>query len=33
LFANEDTLALAQWDCEEMDIICGFCNAKMWIEE
>ncbi len=26
-------LALAQWDCGEMDIIYGFWNAKMWIKE
>jgi hypothetical protein len=26
-------LASAQWDCEEMDTICGFCNTKMWIKE
>jgi hypothetical protein len=33
LFIDEDTLASGQWDCGEMDIICGFCNAKMWIKE
>jgi hypothetical protein len=33
LFRDEDALTLAQWDCGEMDTICGFCNAKMWIKE
>jgi hypothetical protein len=33
LFGDEDVLAPAQWDCGEMDIIYGFCNAKMWIKE
>jgi len=33
LFGDEDALALARWDCGEMDTICGFCNAKMWIKE
>ncbi len=32
LFRDEDTLASARWDCEEMDTIYGFCNAKMWIK-
>jgi hypothetical protein len=26
-------LAPARWDSREMDTICGFCNAKMWIKE
>ncbi len=25
--------ASGRWDCGEMVIICGFCNAKMWIKE
>jgi hypothetical protein len=33
LFGDEDALGLAQWDCGEMDTICGFCNVKMWIKE
>jgi hypothetical protein len=34
LFGDKDALAPeAQWDCGEMDTICGFCNAKMWIKE
>ncbi len=33
LFGDEDALASARWDCGEMDIIYGFCNAKMWIKE
>jgi len=33
LFRNEDALASGRWDCGEMDTICGFCNAKMWIKE
>jgi hypothetical protein len=33
LFGDEDALALTRWDCGEMDTICGFYNAKMWIKE
>ncbi len=33
LFRNKDALALGRWDCGEMDTICGFYNAKMWIKE
>jgi len=33
LFGNEDALTPRQWDCGEMDTICGFCSAKMWIKE
>jgi hypothetical protein len=33
LFRDEDASAPRRWDCGEMDIICGFCNAKMWINE
>jgi hypothetical protein len=33
LFGDEDASALGRWDCGEMDTICGFCNAKMWIKE
>jgi hypothetical protein len=25
--------ASARWDYGEMDIICGFCNVKMWIKK
>jgi hypothetical protein len=33
LFGDEDVSASGRWDCGEMDTICGFCNAKMWIKE
>ncbi len=33
LFGDEDASVLGRWDCGEMDTICGFCNAKMWIKE
>jgi hypothetical protein len=33
LFGDEDASAPRRWDCGEMDTICGFCNAKMWIKE
>jgi hypothetical protein len=33
LFGDKDASALGRWDCGEMDTICGFCNAKMWIKE
>jgi hypothetical protein len=33
LFGDEDALASGRWDYGEMDIICGFCNAKMWTKE
>ncbi len=33
LFGDEDASAPGRWDCGEMDTICGFCNAKMWIKE
>ncbi len=33
LFGDEDASAPGQWDCGEMDTICGFYNAKMWIKE
>jgi hypothetical protein len=33
LFVDEDTSAPARWDYGEMNTICGFYNAKMWIKE
>jgi hypothetical protein len=33
LFGNENASAPGRWDCGEMDTICGFCNAKMWIKK
>ncbi len=33
LFGDGDATTLGRWDCGEMDTICGFCNAKMWIKE
>jgi hypothetical protein len=33
LFGDEDVLASTRWDYGEMDIICGFYNAKMWIKK
>jgi hypothetical protein len=33
LFGDEDASAPGRWNCGEMDIICGFCSAKMWIKE
>jgi hypothetical protein len=33
LFGDEDASAPERWDCGEMDIICGFYSAKMWIKE
>ncbi len=33
MFGDEDASAPGGWDCGEMDTICGFCNAKMWIKE
>jgi hypothetical protein len=33
LFGDEDASTPGRWDCGEMDIICGFCSAKMWIKE
>ncbi len=33
LFGDENASTLGRWDCGEMDTICGFCNAKMWIKE
>jgi len=33
LFADADASAPGRWDCGEMDTICGFCSAKMWIKE
>jgi len=33
LFGDEDASALGQWDCGEMDTICGFCSVKMWIKK
>jgi hypothetical protein len=33
LFQDEDALASGRLDCGEMDRICGFCNAKMWLKE
>jgi hypothetical protein len=33
LFGDGDASAPGRWDCGEMDIICGFCSAKMWIKE
>ncbi len=33
LFGNKNVSALGRCDCGEMDTICGFCNAKMWIKE
>jgi hypothetical protein len=32
LFGDEDASAPGRWDCGEMDTICAFCNAKMWIK-
>jgi len=32
LFGDEDASAPRRWDCGEMDTICGFCSAKMWIK-
>jgi hypothetical protein len=33
LFGDGDALTPGRWDCGEMDTICRFCNAKMWIKE
>jgi hypothetical protein len=33
LFGDEDASAPRRWDCGEMDTICGFYSAKMWIKE
>jgi hypothetical protein len=33
LFGDEDASAPGRWDCGEMDTICEFCSAKMWIKE
>jgi hypothetical protein len=33
LFGNEDASAPGRWDCGEMDTICGFCSAKIWIKQ
>jgi hypothetical protein len=33
LFRDEDASTLGRWDCGEMDTICGFYSAKMWIKE
>jgi hypothetical protein len=33
LFGDKDASAPGRWDCGEMDTICGFCSAKMWIKE
>jgi hypothetical protein len=33
LFGDEDASAPGPWDCGEMDTICGFYSAKMWIKE
>ncbi len=33
LFGDGDVSVSGRWDCGEMDIICGFCNTKMWIKE
>ncbi len=33
MFGDEDASAPKQWDCGEMDTICGFYSAKMWIKE
>jgi hypothetical protein len=33
LFGDVDASTSGRWDCGEMDIICGFCSAKMWIKE
>jgi hypothetical protein len=33
LFVDADASAPGRWDCGEMDTICGFCSAKMWIKE
>jgi hypothetical protein len=33
LFGDEDASTPGRWDYGEMDTICGFCNAKMWIKE
>jgi hypothetical protein len=33
LFGDEDASAPGRWDYGEMDTICGFCSAKMWIKK
>jgi hypothetical protein len=33
LFGDEDASDPGRWDYGEMDTICGFYNAKMWIKE
>jgi len=33
LFGNKDASTSARWDYREMNTICGFYNAKMWIKE
>jgi hypothetical protein len=33
LFRDEDASTPTQWNCGEMDTICGFCNGKMWIKK
>jgi hypothetical protein len=33
LFRDEDASAPTWWDYGEIDIICGFYNAKMWIKK
>ncbi len=33
LFADANASAPGRWDYGEMDTICGFCSAKMWIKE
>jgi len=33
LFGDKDVSAPRRWDCGEMDTICGFCSAKMWIKK
>jgi hypothetical protein len=33
LFRDEDASTPGRWDCGEMDTICGFYSAKMWIKE
>ncbi len=33
MFRDEDASAPGRWDYGEIDTICGFCSAKMWIKE
>ncbi len=33
LFGDEDASTPGRWDCGEIDTICGFYSAKMWIKK